>query len=144
MCVYMLEMILPLMCVMNLPLTSLKVSGLIFFFPKTKPILIGCIYKPPDQKNFNDILNRTLSSCVTQETYILGDFNYDLKVSPSTDHKVKKYLHTLSSNGFEQILLRTSPELVAILLAKEPKPSLIMFFVMIPVKSVKVGSFLLA
>ena len=72
--------------------------------PKTKPILIGCIYKPPDQKNFNDLLNCTLSSCVTQETYILGDSNYDLKVSPSTDHKVKKYLHTLSSNGFEQII----------------------------------------
>ena len=36
--------------------------------------------------------------------YILGDFNYDLKVSPSTDHKVNKYLHTISSHGFEQII----------------------------------------
>ena len=36
-------------------------------------------------------------------------------------------------------LLRTSPELVVILLAKEPKPLLIIFFVMIPVKYVKVG-----
>ena len=33
-CVYMLGMILPSVCVMNLPLTNSKESGLIFFFPK--------------------------------------------------------------------------------------------------------------
>ena len=87
MSVYMLGMILPSMCVMNLPVDELEGIWIDIFLPKTKPILIGCIYKPPDQKNFNDLLNRTFSSCVTQETYILVGWFVPVMADSSWPHK---------------------------------------------------------
>ena len=55
----------------------------IFFellLPNTKPILVGTIYRPPNQTNFMKIFNENLSKVDTNnvETYILGDFNINL------------------------------------------------------------------
>ena len=52
----------------------------IFFeilLPKTKPITIGIIYRPPDQNNFLQTLNENFAKLDTlkKELYILGDFN---------------------------------------------------------------------
>ena len=46
--------------------------------PKTKPILIGCVYRPPKFSQFYNNLEESLmssSSLDSQESYILGDFN---------------------------------------------------------------------
>ena len=62
--------------------------------PKSKPILIGCIYRPPDQSDFVEHLEHVLLLCISQETCILGDTNFNLLIPPSNP-KTKKYLHTL-------------------------------------------------
>ena len=48
--------------------------------PNTKPIVVGTIYRPPNQANFMEIFNENLSKVDTNkvETYILGDFNINL------------------------------------------------------------------
>ena len=51
------------------------------FLPKTRPILIGILYRPPDQSLFLDKLSSAISktSCFNnQEVYILGDLNINL------------------------------------------------------------------
>ena len=48
--------------------------------PNTKPIVVGTIYRPPNQTNFMELSNENLSKVETNnvETYILGDFNISL------------------------------------------------------------------
>ena len=49
--------------------------------PKTKAILIGILYRPPDQSKFPDKLSTTVSETDNfddQEVYILGDLNINL------------------------------------------------------------------
>ena len=45
--------------------------------PKTKPITVGVIYRPPNQTNFSKALNENFATLDTtfKESYILGDFN---------------------------------------------------------------------
>ena len=56
----------------------------IFFdmvLPKTKPILVGILYRPPDQSKFLDKLSTAISrsnNSDNQEVYILGDLNINL------------------------------------------------------------------
>ena len=59
----------------------------IFFdilLPQTKPILIGNVYRPPDQSGFLDKLSNAILNTPNfdnQEVYILGDFNINLNYS---------------------------------------------------------------
>ena len=49
--------------------------------PKTKPILIGILYRPLDQSKFLDKLSTAISETKNfydQEVYILGDLNINL------------------------------------------------------------------
>ena len=48
--------------------------------PNTKPIVVGTIYRPPNQANFMEIFKENLSKVDTNnvETYILHDFNINL------------------------------------------------------------------
>ncbi|KAK6186770.1 hypothetical protein SNE40_006046 [Patella caerulea] len=65
---------------------SLETIRAELLLPKTKPILIGCCYRPPTQNNFYDILEQTCmknSRFSNLETYILGDFNTDLSRNTS-------------------------------------------------------------
>lgn len=69
---------------------------------KTKPILIGCVYRPPDQRNFCELFQDTLSNTIpSNETIILGDMNIDTKRRCPL---VKKYISVLKSNGLKQIV----------------------------------------
>ena len=46
--------------------------------PNSKPILVGIIYRPPDQSGFLGKLteaNKNTEKFDEQEVYILGDFN---------------------------------------------------------------------
>ena len=50
--------------------------------PNTKPILLGNVYRPPDQSGFLDNFSNAISNTPNfdnQEVYILGDFNVNLK-----------------------------------------------------------------
>ena len=80
----------------------------IFFdilLPKSKPILIGVIYRPPNQlnflNNFSDKLN-SIFNIKIQEMYILGDINIDKK-SPLA----KLYNEICCLHGLKQLI--TSP-----------------------------------
>ena len=77
----------------------------IFFdilLPKSKPILIGVSYRPPNQinflNNFSDKLNR-IFDINSQELYILGDINIDKK-SPLA----KQYNEICCLNGLKQLI----------------------------------------
>ena len=55
----------------------------IFFevlLPKTRPVTVGIMYRPPSQTNFLEILNMTFEKVDIdkKEIYILGDFNINM------------------------------------------------------------------
>ena len=76
--------------------------------PKTKPILIGILYRPPDQSKFLDNLSTSISQTCTfneQEVYILGDLNINLINSQKhTPNGIKRYKEFCSLHGIEQLL----------------------------------------
>ena len=53
--------------------------------PNSKPIIVGTIYRPPNQSNFLEVLNENMNKIdsVSNETYILGDFNINLSLNYS-------------------------------------------------------------
>ena len=89
-------------------------------FPKTKPITIGILYKPPRQTRFLEQMVTDVESLeLNNELYILGDFNIDLlfkgncilnKTHKSKNHftdfspKIKKYNKFCSRYGFKQLI----------------------------------------
>ena len=48
--------------------------------PKTKPITVGIIYRPPNKSNFLQTLNENFGKLdiLKKELYVLGDFNINL------------------------------------------------------------------
>ena len=48
--------------------------------PKTKPITVGIVYKPPDQTRFLEIMSNSLNllNILSEEWHILGDLNINL------------------------------------------------------------------
>ena len=50
------------------------------FLPKTKPMAVGIIYRPPSQTSFLETMNERFHKLdtISKETYILGDFNINL------------------------------------------------------------------
>ena len=76
--------------------------------PKTKPILIGILYQPPDQSKFLDNLSTSISQTCSfneQEVYILGDLNINLINSQKhTPNGIKRYKEFCSLHGIEQLL----------------------------------------
>ena len=58
--------------------------------PKSKPILVGICYRPPDQSNFVDLFEELCSSCADfskTETIILGEFNIDMQKKDNSGTK---------------------------------------------------------
>ena len=55
---------------------SLEAVWVDILLPKTKPILVGSIYRPPNQNGFIEELDSVLKQIEgSQETYLLGDIN---------------------------------------------------------------------
>ena len=81
------------------------------FLPKTKPILISILYRPPDQSGFLDKLSTAISktSCFdNQEVHILGDLNINLINNQKyTPNGIKRYQEFCSMHGLKQLI--TSP-----------------------------------
>ena len=60
----------------------------IFFeilLPNSKPITVGTIYRPPNQSNFLEVLNENMNKIdsISNEIYILGDFNINFSLNDS-------------------------------------------------------------
>ena len=89
-------------------------------FPKTKPITVGVIYKPPNQTRFlEQIITEFETLDLHNEHYVLGDFNTNLlftgkyifdkpdqfrqfykELSP----EIKKYTEFCCTYGFKQLI----------------------------------------
>ena len=84
------------------------------FLPKPKPILIGILYRPPDQSGFLDKLSIAIfkTSCFdNQEVYILDDLNINLiNNQKHTPNGIKQYQEFCSLHGLKQLI--TSPTCV--------------------------------
>ena len=53
--------------------------GLDILLPKTKPIFVGIIYRPPNNINFLECFNKALDDInLYNEIFLLGDFNINL------------------------------------------------------------------
>ena len=53
--------------------------------PNSKPITVGTICCPPNQSNFLEVLNENMNKIdsISNEIYILGDFNINLPLNDS-------------------------------------------------------------
>ena len=87
-----------------------EIENIVFdmLLPKTKPILVGILYRPPDQSKFLDKLSTTISRSNTfdnQEAYILGDLNINLiNKQKHIPNGIKRYNEFCSLYGLEQLI----------------------------------------
>ena len=75
--------------------------------PKSKPILVGVVYRPPTTWLFLDKLTLTISktnNCDNQEVYILGDLNIHLNNKNDSSNGIKRYKEVCSLHGLKQII----------------------------------------
>ena len=87
-----------------------EIENIVFdiLLPKTKPILVGFLYRPPDQSKFLDKLSTAISRSNTfdnQEVYILGDLNINLiNKQKHIRNGIKRYKEFCSLYGLEQLI----------------------------------------
>ena len=92
--------------------------------PNSKPIIIGILYRPPDQSGFLEKVSSAIAQMDdfdNQEVYFLGDLNFDLlnKSKYILDRKnsneiipwVKKHIQFCSTHNLKQLI--KSPTRVA-------------------------------
>ncbi len=86
--------------------------------PNSKPILIGILYRPPNQSGFLDSLSNSIlnsDNFINQEVYLLGDLNFNLlnsngkyikgyKHNTSVTPWYKNYMDLCSSYNLEQLI----------------------------------------
>ena len=93
-----------------LEVTSSEVGNIFsdMLLPKTKPNLIGILYRPPDQSKFLDKLSTAISETDNfddQEVYILSDLNINLiNKQKHTPDGIKRYKEFCSLNDLEELL----------------------------------------
>ena len=82
----------------------------IFFdiqLPKSKPILVGILYRSPTTTGFLDKLTQAISKTKhfdNQEVYILGDLNINLNNENDTSNGIKRYKEFCSLHGLQQMI----------------------------------------
>ena len=83
----------------------------IFFdslLPKSKPILVGILYRPPDSSGFLKKLNAAISKTKNfdkPKVFILGDLNIDLTGNRvKNSNGIKRYKEFCSLHGLEQLI----------------------------------------
>ena len=66
--------------------------------PNSKPITVGTIYRPPNQSNFLEVQNKNMIKIdsISNETYILGDFNINFSLNDSYVFSKKDMLNNKS------------------------------------------------
>ena len=82
---------------------SLEATWFELLLPKSKPIVIGTVYRPPEQNNFVEHFEEALSKIRSDvEAIILGDFNICFK---KASHSLfNRYLDTLKLFSFRQLI----------------------------------------
>ena len=86
--------------------TELEAKWIELFLPKSKPILVGVIYRPPSQQNFYTILDVVCSSSsdfLQYETFLLGDFNTDVSC-PRTIPLVQCFNSFINMFNFTKVI----------------------------------------
>ena len=89
---------------------STETENLFFdiFLPKTKPILVGILYRPPDQSGFLKNLSNSITNTENfdnQEVYILGDLNINLLYKEKRlPNGIKAYKEFCAVHGLTQII----------------------------------------
>ena len=95
------------------------------FLTKSKPVLIGILYRPPDKYDFVNCLERTFSDTnvfESQECYLLGDININLQpkdkeifrhkpantINKEIPHLTRSYLEFCFTHSLEQIITRST------------------------------------
>ena len=71
---------------------------------KTKLILVGAVYRPPNQSDFLDSFTETISNTHTldePDVYILDDFNFDMNTNSDL---TKTYEEICSLHGLKQLI----------------------------------------
>ena len=75
---------------------------------KSKSILVGILYRPPDSSGFLKKLNVAISKAENfdnQEVFVLGDLNIDLRNSKkSNSNRIKRYKEFCSLHGLVQLI----------------------------------------
>ena len=83
-------------CYIRNDLTPSEIESVFFeiLLPSSKPITGGTIYRRPNQSNFLEVLNENMNKIdsISNETYILGDFNIDLSLNDSHIFLKKRYV----------------------------------------------------
>ena len=76
-------------------------------FPKTTPITVGIMYRPPSQTNFLEILNTTFEKVDMdkKEIYILGHFNINVY---HNNRYIVRDDNTISSKFLSRVTCSTS------------------------------------
>ena len=83
---------------------NLEAVWLEILLPKTRPIVVGGIYRQPSQTNFLEEMEKVLSLIRTEcESYILGDFNICMK-SYNSSPLLREYSNLLQNFSFVQII----------------------------------------
>ena len=87
---------------------SEKIENIVLdiLLPKSKPITVGIIYRPPNQVGFIDHFNNALGKLPFQwnEIYLLGDFNVNL--FSEVHYVLKKYSKKLKEIRLKHKLLK--------------------------------------
>ena len=91
--------------------STLECIWLEIFVKKSKSLLIGCFYRPPEgskylPRNFNDIFNDHLSNVIesNKETIIMGDFNVNYNDKKSNN----EFKSIVNTYGLKQIVLQAT------------------------------------
>ena len=87
----------------DLQSNDLEATWLEILLPKTKPIMVGTVYRPPKQTNFfNHFENVFLKIRSDIEVIILGDFNVCFKDRASSIYK--KYVDVINLFNMKQLI----------------------------------------
>ena len=75
--------------------------------PKLKPILVGVVYRPPDQSGFLNKLSTSITNAKSFdlfEAYILGDFNINLINKNTISNSSRQYKEFCTMHGLKQLI----------------------------------------
>ena len=69
--------------------------------PRSRPLLIGSVYRPPDDKNFTGLFMKYLEQLTfeSSEVFLLGDFNLHILSS-----KGKEFINSMKDMGLTQLI----------------------------------------
>ena len=84
----------------NISIFPREIESVFFeiLLPNSKPTAVGTIYRPPNQSNFLEVLNENMNiiDSISNETYVLGNFNINLSLNDAYIFSEKNMLNNKS------------------------------------------------